>query len=219
MKKLLLVTFASAALIGLGCSASTEFDEEAPQKKPAKNTEVKHIISIQKAISDIPPTEVIGGLYKNAIKILVEEYLAAELADERYQRVYENVLLKELGKAGYNCVSKNVLFDTAKTQPRFLLGAVITEARLNDYVYYSSHELIVIASFSEALLDIRWELYDTGEKKIVYFRKELGTTKRADNKLDAYSKAMRISFRNFLSGKELLDAVKRHLINYPDQQD
>lgn len=213
MKKLLLQTFAAAALIGFGCSASTEFDEDAPHNKPIKNTEVKDTISFQKAINEIPPTEVIGGVYKDLIKIKVKEFYAVEITDDKYQRIYEDVILYELTMAGYNCVSKNTLFDTVKSQSRFLLGAVITDARLNSYVIASKYEIIIHEYNSDALLDIRWELYDTKVKKVIYSCKELGTTKKAESTLDAYRQAVRISFRNFLAEKELLDAIKKHLLN------
>jgi hypothetical protein len=215
MKKLLSIF--AAALIGLSCGGATEFEIESPRNKPIKNTGLTDTIIFQKAICEIPTGEVIGGVYRDLVKIQVKEYFAAELADEQYQQVFEEVFLNELEKAGYNCISKNVLFDTTNSNARFLLGAVITDARLNDFIYTSKHGVIVYAQFSEALLDIRWEIYDTREKKIFFSRNELGTTKRADNKLDAYTQAVRISFRNFLAEKELPDALKKQILKYPSQ--
>jgi hypothetical protein len=203
------------ALIGFGCGAATEFEEVAPLNRPIKNTEVKDAIGFKEAVSEIPPSEVIGGMYKDIIKIRIKKYYAAELVEDKYQRIYEYVIHSELIAANYNCISENVVFDTARSKPRFLLGAVITEARLNNYVLTSEYELIVYEYNSEALLNIRWELYDTQEKKIIFSHKELGTSRDAESGPDAYREAVRISFRNFLAEKELVEILRKQVSNNP----
>lgn len=197
------------ALIFYSCGGASEFEEDAPRRTPIKNYENIGIIGFQKAVSDIPPSTIVGGFYTGWAKVLRQEYYASGFIEDRYQRTYEDVITSELKNAGYETISKNVVFDTTSVkQTRYLIGATIIDGRLN---YYKS----VSENNADALLNIRWELYDTQEKKIIYSHKELGTYRDAESDLYAYRESVRVSFRNFLAEKDLVRTLKDYIKTNP----
>ncbi len=205
------------AVIFFNCGGATEFEEDAPHKKPIQNIDIKEVIGFQKAISEIPPSKIIGGLYTGWAKVLRQEYYATGFVEEKFQRTYEDVIVDDLMKTSYYTITKNVVFDTSTIEPRFLVGAIITDGRLNYYLVQSANGLITYENNADALLDIRWELYDTQENKIIYSHKELGTFRDAESDLFAYRESVRIAFRNFLAEKEFIEVFKNHIINFPNK--
>lgn len=211
MKTLVSLLLISSFLFLFGCGGATEFDYDAAKRKPITNTLAIGQIGFEKAISEIKPGTIIGGLYSGLVKKLRQEYYATGTIDEKYQRTYEEVINEELVKANYETVSKNVVFDTATTKPRFLIGASLLDARLNYYVVQSDNGLITYENNADAMLEIRWEFYDTQAKKIIYSDVELGTYRDAESDLFAYRECVRISFRNFLAEKKLVEELKKYL--------
>lgn len=202
-----LIVFSFAVTL-ISCGGATEFEEDSPHKTPIQNKIELGIIGFKKAVSEISPSKIIGGFYTGWAKVLKQEYYASGFIDERFQRTYEDVIITELNNAGYRTISKNVVFDTTTTNVRFMIGATLTDGRLN---YYKS----VSENNADALVDVRWEIYDTQEKKIIYSQKELGTFRDAESDLFAYREAVRISFRNYLAEKDLVESLKKYIETYP----
>lgn len=72
-------------LIFYSCGGATEFEEDAPHKKPIKNVDIKDIIGFQKAISEIPPSTIVGGYYTGWAKVLRQEYYATGFVEDRFR--------------------------------------------------------------------------------------------------------------------------------------
>ena len=214
MKKLILFCLFFAAVF-YSCGGATEFSDEAPHNTPIKNSDIRDTIGFQKVISEMPPGKKIGARFEEVIQAETESYYATELIQEKFTNVYDGIVNEELANAWYRTPAANTLFDTVSAKTRFLVGAVIVEGRLNYYRIRSENKLFTYEDNADALLYIRWELYDTQEKKIVYKHKELGTSRSAESDVQAYGDCVRISFRNFLAEKELVDAMKNYIKSYP----
>jgi hypothetical protein len=214
MKKLISFCFILAAVF-YSCGGATEFSDEAPHNTPIKNSDIRDTIGFRKVISEMPPDKKIGAMYEDVIQVETKSYYASELLDEKFTSLYDGIVKEELANAWYRTPSAGTLFDTVTAKTRFLVGAVLVEGRLNYYLVRSSNKLITYTDNADALLYIRWELYDTQEKKVVYKHNELGTSRSAESDVQAYGDCVRISFRNFLAEKELADALKKYIMDYP----
>lgn len=175
-----------------GCSASHEVNE-VEKLKPIKVHENFGIFRFSKVISEVTISKVIGGDYKGLLNISNFNHYAPDFSSIEYNDIFERIVNYELSDAGYK-IDTSPLKDSNQVS-RFLVGAVVMDAVKNSFYKGFSR-------WTEYMLDIKWEIYDKQEKKVIFSKIERG------NSETNFKLCIKISFNNLLSNIELVDAIR-----------
>lgn len=165
-------------------------------------------VKFQKAVSEIPAGKIIGGYNTGWAKILQEQYYATGQINETYQQIYQDVVISELTKAGYSKQKAKSIFEsTVDNKERFLVGAILEDMTQNIYSMVGYRGV-------DVMLNVRWEIFDQQEQKVVFTKKSKGAFEGKSD-VEAYRKSIEISFVNLLSDKMLVEQLSNHIKTYP----
>lgn len=162
------------------------------------------------------------GSYKNEFTyessdiFLLQDSLKSE-------KLFQEVVNSELNKAGYKIVaSSNSLFEQTENQSaRFLIHATMLDLKKD--TYHKKHQSVIYAQYE---INVKWEIYDQQEKKVIFSKMEIGNIYEDLNLLqlknnvydfEFCSWCIKISFDNLLANREFVNSIKLQVKNFPSK--
>ena len=166
-------------------------------------------VEVARIRSGVLPGVVIGGRYDGMLRILQETYTASGRLDEQLENAVRYLIEDELGQSGYEVAestSNSVFAEEIQDDPepsRYLLGATITQVKLNSYSSW-------LSSRTQDERTIRWEVFDRQAGKVIYRHETTGTAEAPGiNNLAATYEAVRTNIQALLTEPTFIAAVSQ----------
>lgn len=186
----------------LGCSAPTmlEKKESLIQIEPVQR-ESSVPITFHRLIFDIADDQVIGYYYDGMMRCKMQTYTWDRSVFEGSDQ-FKIEAIRELRTCGYNVLGlENLLFGQDNSdKARYLLGGTINSLIYNVYSNTAG-------GFSEAKLNIRWELFDTLTQKVVFSHSTQGYGKSKQANERAIYKAFNQSLRLLMNNDSFIQST------------
>lgn len=160
-------------------------------------------VAFYRAIFSIPQGKSIGGHYQGWTRAKSQEYYWQSgflaVSDE-----YKFAASEELRNMGYSVLgAENLLFgDDESAKARYQLGGTIQDIKYNTYAPS-------VGDFSEASIQVKWQLLDTLRKEIIFTATTEGYGKQTGMASDIILLAFRKAIHNLMADNSFIKMMEK----------
>jgi len=189
----------------LGC-ATTGIKDHGPLREPLRlGLKGSEPITFTKIILRIPPGTIIGFHHDGLFQLQQFSYDAPSLSigsEEFRLRAIEKLRLCDYNVMG----GDNLLFDNGQSsKARYHLGGTINGMRYNTFAPLAG-------GYSEAKINVEWQLYDALQKEVIYTNETSGYGKESGVTISAVFTAYKVALNNLMADSEFVSMVAKEEI-------
>lgn len=159
-------------------------------------------ISVGKLIVEIPSDKKIGTRQEGLAHIDKDTYYGSKILEGHSD--YKTAINEELKTVGYSVFQPpNSLFGDDNQTPEsvaFTIAGAVTDCSFDSY---SS----VTENHSNAIITIRWEMFDREKKTVVFKKISIGSGRGPSETISAIVADIRGSFRELLADQKFVDII------------
>lgn len=152
-------------------------------------------VSVSKLNMGIKAGTTIGHMY-SLFGIPTFKIYAKSFIDPFYEKMFS----EELQKAGYEVKGMGTFREADLGEARFLIGGELLKAKVNTHAF--------LGNYMDAHYVIRWQVFDSKTKKIIYESQTAGGSVNRGIKSYGDIEAFRVAFKNFLADEKFIQTLK-----------